>query len=488
MPIKPIYRSFLCHALRNKVVIVALSAFAAHIASIQAVPLYHSRIQADPSVDTGRVITYLYPSDSPTSQTCQVRAAGRDVFVYHTSAGDFAAFAFEGAIEMEIATPAPVKDVRVTPARLQIAPEIDGNKIRFQLGHPAHLLIEIDGLEQLFLYADLPDTNPPPPEAPGVHYYRAGQVYDAGEIRLRDRETLYIEGGAVVRGCIRATSAEGVRIAGYGILDGGIYKLGDRRRRSILLEGCRNSRVEDIIIIEPSAWMVVLGACDHVTVRNIKELGEPGGSDGIDIVGSRHIRVENCMCRSGDDCVAIKSLDLRPHDRDATMDYAMDVQDIEITGCVFLSNRGGQAMEIGHELRTALVSDIRFRDIDVLGVHQFGAPFGIHNADRATVSNVTYENIRVEHHYDKLVDFRIIKSRWSQDIERGQIRDVTLRNIDVVVSIYNPGYTCSLIGGYDAQHTIEHVRFENFRIAGKPATSPDDLDLYCKHAEGIVFK
>jgi len=80
---------------------------------------------------------------------------------------------------------------------------------------------------------------------------------------------------------------------------------------------------------------------------------------------------------------------------------------------------GGQAMEIGHELRTASVRDIRFRDCDVLAVHGHGGVFGIHNADRATVSDVLYENIRVEHHYEKLVDFRIVKSRWSKDDQRG---------------------------------------------------------------------
>jgi hypothetical protein len=257
---------------------------------------------------------------------------------------------------------------------------------------------------------------------------------------------------------------------------------------SILLEGCSRAVVEDIVVIEPSAWMVVLGACQDVLVRNIKELGEPAGSDGIDIVGSRQIRVENCICRSGDDCVVIKSLDLRPHDPDAALDYSLDVHDIQISGCALLSNRGGQTMEIGHELRTASVSDIRFLDIDVLGVHQFGAPFGIHNADRATVSDVIYENIRVEHHYDKLVDFRIIKSRWSRDSERGSIRNITLNNIDVAISVYNPGYTCSLIGGYDAQHGIEHIQFNNFRLNGKPALSADDLDLYCKHAIDISFR
>jgi hypothetical protein len=145
-------------------------------------------------------------------------------------------------------------------------------------------------------------------------------------------------------------------------------------------------------------------------------------------------------------------------------------------------------MEIGHELRTGSVRDIRFRDCDVLAVHGHGGVFGIHNADRAMVSDVLYEDIRVEHHYEKLVDFRIVESRWSKDEERGQIRNVTLRNIDVAISVFNPGYSCSLIGGLDAQHRIEHVSFENFRRAGKPVTCADEMDLYCKQSNGITFR
>lgn len=55
------------------------------------------------------------------------------------------------------------------------------------------------------------------------------------------------------------------------------------------------------------------------------------------------------------------------------------------------------------------------------------------------VSDVLFENIRVEHHYDKLVDFRIIESRWSRDKESGHIRNVNLRNIEVAVSPFNAG-------------------------------------------------
>jgi hypothetical protein len=447
----------------------------------------HGETLASSNSPASRVLAYSYPRLCPRSVTYKVRVGGQEVFVYHTSAGDFAAFGCRGSVPVEIETPRAAQSVRIAPARHRIETTTEGNVIRFMLPAPRNLWVEIEGLDSLFIYAQDADQKAPKPDDPGVKYFRAGQVYEVGELRLHDNETLYLEGGAVVRGCIRATGARNVRIAGSGVLDGSYYRRGVDAHRSVVLEGCRDSLIEDIIVIEPTAWMVLLGACQDVVVRNARELGSLGSTDGIDIVGSRRIRVENCFCRNGDDCIAIKSLDLRPHGRDATLDYSADVEDIEVSGCALMAHIGGQAMEIGHELRTAFVRNIRFRDCDVLAVHGHGGVFGIHNADRATVSDVLYENIRVEHHYEKLVDFRVTKSRWSKDEERGQIRNVTLRNIDVAISVFNPGYSCSLIGGLDSQHTVEHVRFEQFRRAGRPVTSADEMDLYCKQATDITF-
>jgi hypothetical protein len=443
-----------------------------------------------PSSDSpgGRVEAYPYPRLCPRSTTFKVRGGGQELFVYHTSAGDFATFGSQGSVVIEIEAPRAAQSVRIAPARHGIKPTLEGNLIRFTLPAPQNLWVEIEGLDSLFIFAQDADQKVPKPDDPGVKYFRGGQVYEVGELRLHDNETLYLEGGAVVRGCIRATGARNVRIAGPGVLDGSYYRRGVDAHRSVVLEGCRDSRVEDIIMIEPTAWMVVLGACQDVVVRNVRELGSLGSTDGVDIVGSRRIRVENCFCRNGDDCIVIKSLDLRAHGRDATLDYSADVEDIEVSGCALMAYIGGQAMEIGHELRTGSVGNIRFRDCDVLAVHGHGGVFGIHNADRATVSDVLYENIRVEHHYEKLLDFRVIKSRWSKDEERGQIRNVTLRNIDVAISVFNPGYSCSVIGGLDSQHTVEHVRFEQFRKAGRLVTCADEMDLYSKQASDITFR
>ncbi len=81
-----------------------------------------------------------------------------------------------------------------------------------------------------------------------------------------------------------------------------------------------------------------------------------------------------------------------------------------------------------------------------------------------------------------------MRSRFNLDAERGQVRNITLRNIEVTESIYNPGYTISIIGGWDAAHTIEGVRFENFRLGGRRIRRLEDLPAYTAHCAGITFE
>ena len=438
------------------------------------------------SQSTENIQVYNYPRISPQNENFKVRVNGHDIFVYNTSAEPFAAFSGSEIVHIEVETLQRTSDICISPKKLGIVPKSDGNKISFDLPSGNKVALVIESKPILFIYADKEDQNIPSPTDKAVYYFKAGQVYEVGELRLKDNETLYIEGGAVVRGCVRATSAKNVRIGGFGVLDGGYYSK-EGNRRTIVLEDCRNSVIEDIVIIEPTSWMIVLGISNDITVRNVKEIGSVGSTDGCDIVGSKKIRVENCIFRNGDDCIAIKSLDLRSHGS-ATLDFTSDVEDIEITGCAFVAYIGGTALEIGHELRTSSVRNVRFINCDIIGVHGYGGVFGIHNADRAAVSDVLYENIRVEHYYNKLIDLKVIKSMWGKDSERGQIRNVILRNIAVTQSIYNSGYSMSLIGGYDSTHTAENILFDNFTLNGVKVTNPDQLELYMKQAKDIKFK
>jgi len=445
-----------------------------------------SQAIADKRQSSDEVQVYSYPRISPQNENFKVKVNGKDIFVYNTSSEPFAAFSGSGILHIEVETTQSNPNIGISPKKLGIIPIFDGNKISFDLPSGANVALVVESKPILFIYANKVAVNVPSPIDKGVYYFKAGQVYEVGELRLKDNETLYIEGGAVVRGCVRATSAKNVRIGGFGVLDGGYYSKGGNRR-TILFEDCQNSVIEDITMIEPTSWMIVLGISQNITVRNVKEIGTVGSTDGCDIVGSKKIRIENCIFRNGDDCIAIKSLDLRSHGS-ATIDFSSDVEDVEITGCTFVAYIGGTALEIGHELRTSSIRNIRFINCDILGVHGYGGVFGIHNADHATVSDVLFENIRVEHYYNKLIDLKVIKSMWGKDPQRGQLRNVIFRNIDVTQSIYNSGYSMSLIGGYDATHTAENILFENFRLNGTKVTNADQLELYVKQAGNISFK
>lgn len=433
------------------------------------------------------VTTYTYPSGWPRSEMYRVQINGRPVDVAATGVGDFVSLAFQGPIEVEVEANFPLAGAVLQPVSRGIQPVIQANRARWQMASPVDLCFQPLGQKPFFFYASSPSQDLP---TSGVRRFRSGQIHDIGELELHDGETLYLEGGAVVRGCVRASGARNIRIAGPGILAGDFYQPGANSRRSIVFDNCQHCQIENIIMVRPSSWMIVIGGSQDISVHGVRQLGECLCSDGVDVVGSQRIEIADCFLRNGDDCVAIKALDYRGDATTrATADWRQNVEDVVVRRCALLSYSGAAAMEIGYETRCDSIRRIQFTDCDVLGVHQgFGAPFGIHNGDRATVSDVVWENIRVEHYYGKLVDFRVLHARYSQDAERGHIRDVTLRQIRVQNSQFNAGYSISLIGGYDAAHRVQNINFEDFQIDGQAARSGDDFDLHTRHASGIGFR
>lgn len=436
---------------------------------------------------TAEFVNYTYPTSMPRSEFYQLTINGEAVVVCTSDIASFATFESSKAVDVKIEVCRQVQNVKVLPARLGITPKVEGNTISFKLPHAAKVLLEIDDMQQLFIYGNDIEKDKPKAGDKNVKYYKGGQMYDVGQLTLKDNETLYIEGGAVLRGQIRVTSAKNVKIAGHGILDGIYYDYHPiKNRKFVLFENCRQVEIKDFILINPTGWMIMLYASEDIIIRNVKELGRGHGTDGVDIVGSRKVLIENCIFRNGDDCIAVKSVRRKQYNSD-DCDWE-GVDDVLVTNSSLQTNMGGQVFEIGHELMVGKITNIKFTNCDVLGAHGQSGVFGIHNSDHAVVSNVLYENIRVDHYYNKLIDIRIIESRWSDAESRGQVENVLLKDIDVTVSEYNTGYSISLIGGYDDNHKVKNVTIDNFKLNGQKVTNADQLDLYIKQAENIIIK
>lgn len=443
--------------------------------------LYGGALIAD--TDCSRSMNW--PNTAPKSPDFTLTVNGETVFVHETNVAAFAILSFVGEAQIVVQTKTPIGAATVRPARRNRT-AISSRTLWLRLDEPTKVSVEIDGLKPLFLFASAPETEIPDRNDPTVKYYSSGEIYDAGEIELLSGETLYIESGAIVRGTVRARNADHVKVLGRGILDGGVTNGAKRKgKRLALFECSRDLHVEGITMINPASWMLVLAACEGVVVRNINEIGEVVSSDGIDVVGSRDVLIEDCFLRNNDDCIVIKAVDFNLYKEIGEPAWGRGTHNVLARRCVLLNAEAGNALEIGYETRADTISGITFRDCDVIAAHGDGGVFTIHAGDRAAVSDVLYEDIRVEHFFDKLIDFRILFSRYSKDAERGQIRNVILRGIRTNLDPFN---CISLIGGFDAAHTVEGVVIEDFMIGDQKITNPDQLHLFTKHASGIVFR
>lgn len=425
---------------------------------------------------------YPAPPGVQRDRLFQVKVAGQPSFVYSLPVGGMTYFSYSSfarRADVEITVNRPVETVAIRPLSYGIRPQINGNVITFHLDRTAQLSVEINGdlTHPLLLFANPPEGSPPKPGPAGIHYFGAGKVHNVGRITVTSGQLVYIAGGAVVRGSIFMDRANGVHILGRGVLDGSLYKKGESRM--IEVDRSTDVDIEGIIVTNSKHWTVPIIASDRVKLHNVKLVSDNDNDDGVDIVGSTNITVDQCFIRTKDDCVAVK----------AGVEYFTkfnsqhDVSNVVVKRNVLWNGAWGNGLEIGFETRTASISGIRFLDNDLIHVEGPEGTFTIHNGDRAVISDVLYDNCRVEDSKGLLVDFKILKSRYSKDTDRGQIRNIHFRHIRV-----DHQGRPSLLQGFDARHQIGGVTFEDVKVNGERWTSPAVAGIKTTHTEAISFK
>jgi hypothetical protein len=428
------------------------------------------------------------PETLPRSEVFSLTVNGCDVDVLHTGVADFAVCELEEGdwpAELEVGGPGALESAAVHPVSRGVEVRIRNGRAAFVIEGPQKLSVAVPGLKPLYVFVGRDGGHRPPEGARDVVELEPGRVHEIPLTTLEDGQTLHIPFGAVLRGRIHVRGKKGVRICGQGIFEGPAE---GPAAPSILLERCEDVVVEGLTMVRPRSWMLVPAACRNVVVRDLRQIGEVVSSDGVDILGSSDVLVEDCFLHNNDDCVAVKAFLLGAKNVEGVeVDARENIANVLVRRCVMANWQCGNAMEIGHELSVDSVRNIRFEDIDVLHVHGTGAVFAIHNFDRALVEDVAFENIRIEHCYDRLIDIRISESRFSTDRERGTIRNVNMRNIHWNRTAANLGYTVSLIGGHDATHRVEGVKIGPVFINDRRVTDPDELEIHTRHCAGLEF-
>lgn len=452
------------------------------------------------------VLVYPAPEGIELSGKFAVSVEGKEVPVYKAKVppvepiprlnnylgepgiASYASFDMRADIDVTITCPEPVKSVKILPTSFRIVPRVHDSTITITMDKPTHVTVEVNGdwHESLHIFANPFEKNIPSPDEPSVVYFGPG-VHEVTSLTVEDDTTVYIAGGAYLR-CVTDSEEEPVEMSGRmripptfilqgrnitfrgrGIIDQESIPRADRRY-TILIQDSEDVTLEGVMIHDPSHWTVPIKRSDNVRVDNIKIIGRRGNADGVDISSSSNVLVENCFLRTLDDLVVVKSRTGQG-----------EVRNIHARKCV-LWNELAHALSIGAEVREN-VSDVLFEDCDV--IHDVGreTALRIYHCDNAVISDVTFQNIRVEE-ARRLISCWIGRTRWTKTEERGHIKNVVFRDITAVSAPIDPTLTGFQDGpdwkpyiikdhasmelvGFDENHIVENVLFDNVILDGK---------------------
>ena len=461
----------------------------------------------------GEVIVYPQPKGIEPSADYQVRADNKEVFTYQTPVFSMATFAFTGEVDVVVTVKRPILHPVVRPLSLGIKPEVKGNTLRIHLSRPCHLAVEVDEdlHRPLFLFADAPETNAPKAGDPNVVYFARGRIHEAGTIQLKNNQTVYLAGGAVVRGLIRGENVSGVRILGPGILDGTTRV---KWQKMVAFNKCTNIEMHGPIVMGSYGWTINPFLSEDIRLDNVKILGWRDNDDGFDPDSSRRVTVNNCFFRTKDDCIAVKAhgnfgLEGSVSKEDQNR---FNTDGVTVMNSTFWSSEWGHALTVGNAIRAPSVRNIVFTNCDIIKKEK-GWAMSVDNHDLGTVENVRFENIRVEESCDKLFELKVAFSEYSADCpieyyrnndqrkpakgedwtkvvsgkrssKRGLIRGVEFKDIQIA----GDRLPLMSIQGWNSDADISDVLFQNVTFQSKILKFPTEANLQIQKASKVRFE
>lgn len=447
------------------------------------------------------------------------RWPGHQREIEQSELNNFLSLAMDEKVDFEVIPKEPFGKVEIRPKSLGIEPVITPKgSIRFTLEKPAYFTVEPYGRHHaLHIFADsFPEYEINTADA-NVIYYGPGE-HEVGQIELHSNQTLFIDEGAVVYACIKATDAENIKILGRGILDNShnkeiiFYEANAEhnheavnnasRQHTIELKYCTNIEIDGITIRNSLLYNIRPIACRNMHIANVKVIGcWRFNSDGIDMHNCENVLIEHCFLRTFDDTICVKGFDCYyKGDLEKAVHAAMyrngeayDVfKNVLVRDCV-LWNDWGRALEIGAETRAEEICNITFEDCDV--IHVTHAVLDCQNVDYADVHHITWRNINVE--YDEVIPAPVSQRKDGQiysnpnkdyapylmnaDVQfhheyskggkrRGKNHDLTFENIHLL----GRQMPKLRFQGFDEEHQVRDIRIRNLYWNGKLVTELDE--------------
>lgn len=395
-------------------------------------------------------------------------------------------FDFSGTIEVAVTSNnGAINKARIRPLSYGIKSKIKGNTLSFTLSNPANLSVEIndDIFHNLHLFANPIEKNIPDSKDPNVIYFGPG-IHEVPNQKLivPSNKTVYLAGGAVLKGQIALDSVSNVNILGRGMVDQEV-------RLGIHIANSKNVNVEGLF-----ASQCLAGGSDGVKISNVKTISFYGWGDGMNVMASNNVFYDRVFVRSSDDCTTVYG---------TRKEFKGGCKNVTMQNSTLWADVGHPILigTHGNSDKPDVLENLNYINIDILDQKEMQIDYqgclSINVGDNNLAKNVLFENIRVEDFREgQLLNLRVFYNTKYCTAPGLGIEDVVFRNID-----YNgKNANISIIAGYNEQRKIKNVTFENLKIngvlvhdemKGKPKwykTSDMARFFVGEHVEGVSFK
>ncbi|MEQ8303910.1 MAG: glycosyl hydrolase family 28 protein [Cyclobacteriaceae bacterium] len=450
------------------------------------------------------VTSYPSPSNEILSGDYKLEVNGKTVAIYlaeiatvenpegwmlqPADVGDsysFSYFDFSGEVTIKVTSlKKPLDNLVIRPLSAQVKPVVKGNSMTFTINKPCQLSIEPEGrLEPLLIFANPIELNPPKKDDPNVVYFGPG-IHKPERIKLSDNQTLYIAGGAIVKGGVHV-KGDNIQIKGRGILCGNDWAWLNGPGNMIRIEESSNVTIEGIIVRGSWGWTIPIYNSDSVAFDNIKLVcSKNPNDDGINPCNSQRVYIRNSFIRTDDDCIAMKGIKLGSKND--------NIEDIVVENCILWSDRA-RVFLLGHESRAAYMRDILIRNLDI--VHFNMSPFLLEPGEEMSVENVRVEDVRIFADYPKqggektfdLIRLKPTVNQYMKNKVPGKISNIQFKNI-TLTGEEREGWFSTWIVGADENHKVTDVTFENISWFGQTLDKDSPQVNIDQNTKNIIFK
>jgi hypothetical protein len=212
------------------------------------------------------------------------------------------------------------------------------------------------------------------------------------------------------------------------------------------------------------------GQTSNLSINNFKSFSFRKWTDGIDLCASTNVAINDIFMRNGDDCIALYGSRLSG----GPGVYHGDTTAVAVTNAILWA-------DVAHPINIGThgdpnasgggnaISGITFTNLDILEQNEpqvdYQGTMAISDGDANLVSNVRFENIRVEQFtLGQLLNLAVLyNTKYNTAPGRG-IDGVYFKNISYTGSNTDDSH----IVGYDASRVAKNITFDNLRINGSP--------------------